>query len=171
MTRFIVTRFTAAFASFSLLLAGLGAYAAPAAGGPVHLHLRAERKTQITDAQGRSKTVWAVLDAQTAVHPGDVLRYDVSAENSGAVPVSGLVVTQPVPGGTAYVAHSADTSKNGIVPVYSLDGKQFSAQPVQAGPNGAPRPAAPEAYAALRWRFPVLPPHTSQDVTYSVKVR
>ena len=172
MTRFTVTRFTAAFASFPvLLLAGLSAHAAPPAGGPVHLHLRAERKTQTIDAQGHSKIVWTALDAPSAVHPGDVLRYDVSAENSGAVPVSGLVVTQPVPGGTAYVAHSAEAAKNGLVPAYSLDGRQFSAQPVQAGPNGVSRPAAPEAYAALRWRFPVLPPHTSQDVTYLVKVR
>jgi uncharacterized repeat protein (TIGR01451 family) len=100
-----------------------------------------------------------------------VLRYAVQAENTGAVPVSGLVVTQPVPAGTAYVAHSAETGKSGLVPAYSLDGRQFSALPMQAGPNGVSRAAAPEAYAALRWRFPVLPPHTSQDVTYLVKVR
>ena len=152
-------------------LAALSAQAAPAAGGPVHLHLTAERRTPARDAQGRPKTVWTALDTQTAVHPGDVLRYAVQAENTGAVPVSGLVVTQPVPAGTAYVAHSAETGKSGLVPAYSLDGRQFSALPMQAGPNGVSRAAAPEAYAALRWRFPVLPPHTSQDVTYLVKVR
>lgn len=167
-----MTRFTTALASFAFsLLAGLSAHAAPAAGGPVHLHLRAERRTESADAQGKPRVIWAALDAQTAVHPGDVLRYDVSAENSGAVPVSGLLVTQPVPVGTVYVAHSAEAGKNSLVPAYSLDGRQFSARPVQAGPNGSSRPAAPEAYTALRWRFPVLPPHTSQDVTYLVKVR
>lgn len=148
----------------------LSAHAAPAA-GPVHLHLRAERRTEATDAQGKPKTVWATLDAQTAVHPGDVLRYDVSAENSGAVPISGLLVTQPVPAGTVYVAHSAEAAKSGVVPAYSLDGRQFSAQPVLARPNGVSRPAPPEAYKALRWRFPVLAGHASQDVIYLVKVR
>ena len=166
MTRLI------ALASFTVTaLAGLSAHAAPAAGGPVRLHLRAERRTQITNAQGKPETVWSALDPQTAVHPGDVLRYDVSVENTGAVPISGLAVTQPVPAGTVYVAHSAETVKNGLVPAYSLDGRQFSAQPVQAGPNSVSRPASPEAYTALRWRFPVLPPHMSQDVTYWVKVR
>lgn len=174
MTRFAsLASFFASWLVFfaSALFAGLSAHAAPAAGGPVHLHLRAERRTQITSAQGKPETVWAALSTQAAVHPGDVLRYKVSAENTGAVPVSGLAVTQPVPAGTVYVAHSAETGSNGIIPVYSLDGRQFSAQPVQAGPNGVSRPAAPEAYAALRWRFPVLPPHASQDVTYLVKVR
>lgn len=161
-----------ALASFSLLLlAGLSAHAAPVPGGPVHLHLRAERRTETTDAQGKPAVVWAVLSAQVAVHPGDVLRYDVSAENTGAAPISGLLVSQPVPAGTVYVAHSAEGAKNGIVPAYSLDGRQFSARPVQAGPNGVSRPAAPEAYTALRWRFPVLPAHTSQDVVYLVRVR
>ena len=167
-----MTRFTPALASFAVFtLAGLSAHAAPAAGGPVHLHLRAERRAEISDAQGKPKTVWAALDGRTAVHPGDVLRYDVSAENTSAVPISGLLVTQPVPAGTAYVAHSAEAALSGLVPAYSLDGRQFSAQPVQAGPNGVSRPAPPEAYTALRWRFPVLPPHTSQDVIYLVKVR
>lgn len=169
MTRF--TAFASLLPSLAVtLLAGLSAHAAPAA-GPVHLHLRAERRTETTNAQGKPKVVWAALDAQTAVHPGDVLRYDVSAENSGAVSISGLLVTQPVPTGTVYVAHSAEAAKNGVVPAYSLDGRQFSALPMQAGPNGVSRPAPPEAYTALRWRFPVLPAHASQDVTYLVKVR
>ncbi len=169
MTRF--TPLASLFASLLSLAAGLSAHAAPAAGGPVHLHLTAERKTTALDAQGKPAVVWTTLDAQAAVHPGDVLRYEVQAENTGAVPVSGLVVTQPVPGGTVYIAHSADAPKNGIVPAYSLNGKQFSALPVQAGPNGVSRPAPPEAYTALRWRFPVLPAHAAQSVIYSVKVR
>lgn len=167
-----MTQNLTAFFLLAASAASLSAQAAPAAGGPIALHLRAERRTETTDAQGKSKTVWAALDAKTAVHPGDVLRYDVQAENTGAAAVSGLLVTQPVPAGTVYVAHSAESAKAGSAAVlYSLDGQQFSALPMQTGPNGVSRPAAPEAYAALRWRFPVLPPHTSQDVTYWVKVR
>ena len=160
--------------SVLLALAGLSAgQPAQAAGGPVHLHLTVERKTQTADAAGRRQIVWAALSAgQAAVHPGDVLRYDVQAENSGAAAVSGLVVTQPVPSGTVYVAHSAE----GAVPaIYSLDGRQFSPLPMQSeiGKDGVvrTRPALPASYAALRWRFPALPPHTSQDVIYLVKVR
>ena len=152
--------------------------AAPArAAGPVHLQLTAERKTETADAQGKTHVVWTALGAgQGAVHPGDVLRYRVQAENSGAAAVSGLAVTQPVPAGTVYVARSAEGDAAGAATVtYSLDGKQFSARPMQTvvGADGVARlrPAPPESYAALRWRFPALPPHASASVFYLVKVR
>ena len=150
--------------AFAALCAVPTVCAAPA--GPISLHLSAEQKTEIVTAQGKRQAIWTALSAKHAVHPGDILRYRVQAENTGALPVSGLVVTQPVPAGTVYIAHSAE---HGLLPLYSLDGRSFSAQPLTAGP--VPAPAAPEAYTALRWHFPALPAHTSAEAAYLVKVR
>ncbi len=152
---------------FILVFLALAALrAAPAAAGPIRLQLTAERKTQTANPQGKTQTAWAALTAGHAVHPGDVLRYRVEAENTGPVPISGLVVTQPVPAGTTYVPHPGD----GPAPIYSLDGRSFSARPVVAGPAGA-IPAAPRADPARRWQFPTLAPHASAEVAYLVKVR
>ncbi len=158
----------------AFLLGTLSSVPALAVAGPVHLHLSIQRKTETYDAAGRTQAIWVKLDAaQSAVHPGDVLRYDVHAENTGSVSVSGLAVTQPIPAGTVYVAHSAEGGSAALL--YSLDGKEFSALPMQAvtSPSGTRRvrPAPAEAYAALRWHFAALPPHGSEDVTYQVKVR
>ncbi len=157
---------TKPFIPVLLTLAAMCAIPAQAA-GPVALRLTAEQRTETVSAQGKPQTVWTALGAKHAVHPGDILRYRVQAENTGGVPVSGLVVTQPVPAGTTYVAHSAE---RGPAVAYSLDGRSFSAQPLRANPAGAV-PAAPDTYTALRWRFPLLPPHASAEVVYLVKVR
>ena len=168
-------------ATLGALSTGYAGHSAPnsqaAKSAPVRLRLSMERETTDADAQGKPRLFWAALTAASGgVHPGDVLRYRVQAENTGAAPVTGLVVTQPIPTGTAYVAHSADgdTAADAQV-VYSLDGRQFSEQPLQAvvGADGVARthPAPPEAYAALRWRFPALAAKTTQTVTYQVRVR
>ena len=110
------------------------------------------------------------------VQPGELLRYRVQAENAGAAPVTGLVVTQPVPVGTVYVARSAEGDAAGNAQVsYSLDRHQFSVQPtltvVGADGVAVTRPAPPESYTALRWRFPALASKTTLAVTYQVRVR
>ena len=150
----------------SFLFAALCAAPLQAAGGPIQLHLTAEQKTQTINAQGKAQAAWTALTARHAVHPGDILRYRVEAENTSAVPISGLVVTQPVSPATMYVSHSGD----GPAPIYSLDGRVFSAQPMVTRQAGAV-PAAPDTYTALRWRFSALAPHASVTVAYLVKVR
>lgn len=167
-----------AMLSLAALVTFSAAQAAPApTGGPFRLRLSVERETAAADAQGKPHISWAALTAASIkVHPGDVLRYRVQAENSGAVPITGLAVTQPVPSGSVYLAHSADgEAANGAQVAYSLDGTHFSALPMRTvtGLDGVPQtlPAPPEAYTALRWRFPTLPARTTEAVTYQVRVR
>lgn len=155
MTKLLIAAF---FAALSI---------APASAGPISLHLTAEQKTETAGADGKPVTAWTVLGTKRPVHPGDILRYRVSAANTGIVSVSGLVVTQPVPPGTRYVPHSGEQT---LLPTYSLDGRSFTARPVISSPAG-PVPAAPETYTALRWRIPTLPAHASTEVVYLVRVR
>ena len=153
-------------------LAALGAWsvghAAPAPAGP-----RAAPAPKSAPVRLRL----SVAGANTGpVEPGDLLRYRMQAENTGAAPVTGLVVTEPVPAGTVYVSRSAEGDAAGPAQVtYSLDGHRFSEQPTRTvlGADGAARtvPAPPESYAALRWRFPALAAKTTLAVTYQVRVR
>ncbi len=143
-----------------------------AAPAPVRLRLTVEKETMSADAQGKPKIAWTALtDTTGGVHPGDLLRYRVQAENTGTVPVADLLVTQPVPAGTEFIAGSTD----GEAAIYSLDSKHFSPQPVQeeVEADGVTRthPAPPESYVALRWRFPALAAKATETVTYQVRVR
>lgn len=167
-----------AMLSLAALVTSSAAQAAPAlTGGPIRLRLSVERETVAADAQGKPRISWTALSAASIkVHPGDVLRYRVQAENTGAVPITGLAVTQPVPSGSVYLAHSADgEADSGAQVAYSLDGAHFSVLPTRTvtGPDGVAQtlPAPPEAYTALRWRFPTLPARSNEAVTYQVRVR
>jgi len=61
------------------------------------------------------------------VDPGDVLRYTISVQNSGTIAATGVVLRDPVPANTTYVADS--TLLNGL-PVGQPDG---GASPLAAG--------------------------------------
>ena len=50
--------------------------------------------------------IHADLGSPGIVDPGDVLRYTIVLNNSGAVPASGVVLTDAVPANTTYVANS-----------------------------------------------------------------
>ena len=46
------------------------------------------------------------LGSPGIVDPGDVLRYTITVQNSGAIAATGVVLTDPVPANTTYVANS-----------------------------------------------------------------
>jgi uncharacterized repeat protein (TIGR01451 family) len=75
------------------------------------------------------KSVALLVDAGTPgiVDPGDVLRYTITVYNNGAVPATGVVLTDDVPANTTYVADS--TTLNAL-PVGQPDG---GASPLQTG--------------------------------------
>lgn len=151
------------FLFLALLPVAAAALAAPAA-APIQLHLSVEAPA----VQNDGKTAWLPLTG--AARPGEDLRYTVQVQNKGTAPVQNLVVTQPVPAGTAYRAETA----TGAV-TFSLDGKTFSARPTvsETKPDGTVtlRPAAPDTYKVLRWRLASVPAGSAQTVTFGVKVR
>jgi uncharacterized repeat protein (TIGR01451 family) len=59
------------------------------------------------------------LGSPGIVDPGDVLRYTIAVQNSGAIPATGVVLTDLVPANTTYVANS--TQLNGL-PIGQPDG-------------------------------------------------
>ena len=168
-------------------LAALNGHAAPSAlpaagptalrvaqAAPIQLRLSVQARVATTDVQGREHISWKGLDA-AGVRPGDVLRYTLAGENHGALPVSGLTLTQPIPVEATFLPHSVLGSDQARV-TYSVDqGRTFDAAPTVrvAGPGGTVKtlPAPASAYTHIRWTLlgPVVP-GASVRVSCEVKV-
>lgn len=109
------------------------------------------------------KTVQIQVDngSPGIVDPGDVLRYTVTVTNSGAIPATGVVFSDPVPADTTYVADSVRL--NGL-PVGQPDG---GISPLVAGiaiSSSDRTPPLPAAGAGT------LSPGGSAIVTFDVQV-
>ena len=168
-------------------LAALNSHAAPTAlpaattavvraaqAAPILLRLSVQARVVTADAQGREQVFWQPL-GHGGVRPGDVLRYTLAGENHGPLPVSGLILTQPIPVEATFLPHSITGSDDARV-TYSVDrGRTFDAAPTVriAGPGGIIQtlPAPPTAYTHVRWTLlgPVAP-GASVRVACEVKV-
>jgi uncharacterized repeat protein (TIGR01451 family) len=124
-------------------------------------------------AAGEPDAAGAQREAVESVIPGDVLRYTIVFENrSGQDAVAGsIVITNPLPAGTTYLAGSA-AGRSTLIS-FSADGEHFDdpAALTVADPAGS-RPAEPQDYRSIRWRFqPRLRPGESSEVSFDVQVR
>ena len=92
------------------------------------------------------------------VVPGDVVRYTVTATNSGNQAADNIVVTNPVPAAMEYLSGSAQSNAlgSGTTIEYSVDaGKSWGALEtlVVTTEDGAKRPAAAQDVNAVRWKL------------------
>ena len=128
------------------------ASAAPAAARPgcIQLTAIAEVEKQIVDENGQKVTR---LVPAAGVIPGNQVIYTVKAANVCEVPAANVLIDNPIPEHTAYVADSAIGA--GAAISYSLDGKRF-AQPdalTVRDANDKDRPARADEYTQIRWVF------------------
>jgi uncharacterized repeat protein (TIGR01451 family) len=102
-----------------------------------------------------------------SVKPGDVLRYTVIAKNSDKA-VRNLILTQPIPRGTAYLKNSSSILNGSAEVLFSIDGgKSYSDDP-KIEDRSAPTPT----YTNVRWKFTgVLPSQSQVEASYSVVVK
>jgi len=106
--------------------------------------------TVVTAADGTSHVT--PLAAGVAVERGGLIRYTITAKNSGTDPARRLVLTGRIPAGTAFVEGSLHGA--GGHAEYSLDSSSFSAQPMvtKTTPSGTTTvPADPSDYVMVRW--------------------
>jgi uncharacterized repeat protein (TIGR01451 family) len=133
----------------ALPLALAAAAAASAAPGPLEVtsSMLVEARTRAVDG-----TTAIRLVTPARVVPGDRVTVAVRYRNTGAQPLSGLVIANPVPAGLRYRGPAADS----VQPEVSVDGERFGAlASLQVrGANGASRPATPDDVTAVRWRLP-----------------
>jgi uncharacterized repeat protein (TIGR01451 family) len=109
------------------------------------------------------------------VKPGEVLRWVISSENKGDGEAQNYKVVGKIPAGTEFVAESAKTE--GLAKVtYSLDGKNFSAQPMieeKQADGSTKMVAAPVSmYQQVRFEWEnSLNPKEKLNAFYEVKVK
>jgi len=125
-----------------------------------------------TNAQGKE-----YRQPAKQTEPGQIIEYNLTYTNEMKKPLSGLVVSGPIPANTAYVGHSAKAGVPSELLVSIDGGATFEREPVrrqQKMPNGVMKtviiPA--EKYTNLRWK--VKQPIAAlgrQLYTYRVKVK
>jgi uncharacterized repeat protein (TIGR01451 family) len=128
----------------------------------VALTLRADKR-EIEN----NKTVFRPIAGKASVKPGDIIKYTVVAKNNSRCPLKNLILKQPIPKGTSYLKDSA-TAVNGAELLFSIDGgKTFVPQPMIGT-----KPAPPDTYNYLRWKFSGLMMTNAQvKTTYKLQVK
>ena len=170
-----------ALALFAVIPAGADG-SNTAASQPVRFTLRAELLTPAYSSGQSGSSRWQTLGSDSAIHSGDVIRYTLDIVNTGARPVAGLVVTQPIPNGTTYVLNTAQqTASYATVTYLAGEAEQHAAHPAASqtsGRNGATlaapatTPAPADTYKQVRWTFTqALPAKAAMQVSYQVVVR
>jgi uncharacterized repeat protein (TIGR01451 family) len=150
------TRGTTMKALYALPLLLAGTFAFAQAASPLRVTQVAEMERTVTAADGSKQTT---LVPATLVPPGGEVVYTVKFENVGKQAATDVVVTNPVPEHTRYVANSAGGP--GIQVAYSVDGgKTFGAPAtLKVAAEGGTRPATADDYTHLQFRLGnALPP-------------
>jgi uncharacterized repeat protein (TIGR01451 family) len=108
------------------------------------------------------------------LHSGDVVQYSIDATNGGDQSALGFSTVGPVPAHMQYVSGSAHAAQPAAIE-YSLDGKTWSARPMQTvkTAHGEERkPAPPSSYVSVRFTARTgLAPKATFHYTYQVVVK
>lgn len=141
-------------------LAALCLLGAVPAWSQVVLSTVAEVEKVVTDEQGRQRIEY---HEAAVVVPGDVVRFTITASNTGSQPATAVVLSNPIPVHMSYLADSAQSSAlgTGTTLQFSVDdGKAWGdAAALQVIEDGVRRPATAADYRAVRWQlnFPLAP--------------
>lgn len=119
------------------------------------------------------KTAQERVPAPTAVLPGSILLEEMTARNTLAVPVKGVLVRLAVPAGTVYQGLSPVSGK--WKAQYSIDGgKTYADAPkrtVTQGGKSVQVAAQPSDYNAVRWLIPAMGAGETMKLGFKVQVK
>ncbi|WP_308446021.1 hypothetical protein [Meiothermus sp.] len=137
-----------------------------AQGADIRLDLKAYRVVSVQQ-EGRSvERLEAALDAK----PGQLIEYQLSAQNTSDKPLRQVILVIPIPASTAYQALSAQPLQLGetlVTPDFSFDGGRTYGKPplkrkVRVVENGKEVEkeveVKPEEYTHARWILPQMAP-------------
>lgn len=116
--------------------------------GPLAIETKMLVEQRSRAADGTTRTGWAV---PTKVVPGTPVTIRISYRNTGAQPIAGLVIANPVPANTVYRGVADGVPQ----PELSVDGQTFAslAQLRVPVPGGGSRAAGNADVTAVRWRL------------------
>ncbi|WP_224984283.1 DUF11 domain-containing protein [Geomonas agri] len=145
----------------------LAAWAQP----KVSISIKAEKEVNVT---AKGKQVKKRIAAK-GVQPGDEIIYTLNYMNSGTEAAKDVVISDPIPAGTAYIPGSASDTAD---LTFSIDkGKSFKKPTLLTyelkGSTGKmeKKVAAPEEYTDIRWTIPQVPAGGKGSVSFKVKVK
>ena len=148
------------------------------------LPMDAHAKPQVTVAMTAEKEITVVEDGKTVVkrvtadtvESGQVIFYTLTVNNAGDEKATNVVLNNPVPEGTVYVANSAFGKDTKIV--FSADGGQhydvpprLTVQIKKADVSVEKRIATPEEYTQIRWTITEVTPGGNLKLGYQVTVK
>lgn len=158
---------------FAVVLLSLSFVLAPAsarAEGDILVQSIAEVEREVADAAGRK--VKKREPVKVAV-PGTQVIYTTRFTNKGAQPAGNVVIDNPVPKDTTFVAGSAFGANTAIT--YSVNGGKSYDAPAKlrvATPDGKGRAAEPADYTHIRWRYTGnLAPGQGGEVGFRVLIK
>ncbi len=136
------------------LIGTTSAMAGTPKGGQVSLHIAIYKEVRTAAADGATDVKLVAADKAA---PGDRLVYVLTYRNTGAQPVSNLILDYPMPKGVSYRSPAQGSQP----PLVSADGVHFGPPADMAGgshPGLSPRNGT-DAVTALRWQVdgPVAP--------------
>ncbi|MCC5873871.1 MAG: DUF11 domain-containing protein [Gammaproteobacteria bacterium] len=138
---------------------------------PVRLTSSVEKVESVINERGEQERRSV---AAQRVFPGDELRYTITFANHGGetIDAGSLVITNPVPNNTVYLANSAGGSGTDVV--FSVDGGDTWGAPdelVITGDDAQSRRARAEDYTHIRWSFrPALGAGQESSVHFRVRL-
>jgi uncharacterized repeat protein (TIGR01451 family) len=125
------------------------AFAQAPGAGCIVVKTTAEVEQEVVNAKGEKSTKLVPL---AKVVPGDEVIWTITANNICKVASDNVVVADPIPEHTTYVASSAIGPGSDIE--YSVDGKTFAAaDKLTVLENGVARKARADEYRHIRWNF------------------
>jgi len=127
---------------------------------------------KIITVQNDDGTVSEKWVAADKIVPGDKVGYRISYNNTGSDSATGVVINNPVPENTLYVANSAQGADSQIT--YSADaGKNFArSAELVVEKDGKNRKARAEDITHIRWTLPeAVAPKASGSVEFQVRVK
>lgn len=162
------SRFTGfTVAAVMLVAMPLAAWAQP----KVEISIKAEKEVTVT---AKGKQVKRKIAAK-GVQPGEEIIYTLNYSNSGTEAAKDVVISDPIPEGTAYLPGSA--SEAGEL-TFSIDkGKTFKKPTLLTyevkGSDGKvlKKVATPDDYTDIRWTIPSISAGGKGSVSFRVKVK
>lgn len=136
----------------------------------VTLVSEAHKVVPVTQADGTVTEEWQTADK---IVPGDKVGYRITYSNTGKNAAAGVVINNPVPANTLYLANSATGAGTQIT--YSVDGGESfapSAELVVVDADGNERKARAEDITHIRWTLQeAIAQNASGSVEFQVRIQ
>ena len=126
---------------------------------------------EIIEENDKGEKVIRYVVPATAI-PGNTMMYTITFENTGDKPVSGIVINDPLPNNSKYVAKTATGENTKIT--FSVDGENFDvpSKIKLKDASGKVWTATVDKYTHIRWDYTKnLMPGETGKVTFKTKIK